>query len=179
MIRTVKERMYCLVFAAALASVPGLRAQEAKTPPTAPVPTAIVNGKRVFISNAGMDSTSLAVFKREGDPDEPYNHFYAAMKNWGRYELVASPADADLVLEIRFIAPLTDCGKVTSYDPQLNLAIVDAKTHFRLWTFTEPVQVALRKATWDKNFSQGMTNLLDDIKRLAAPPAATVNPGND
>ena len=31
-----------------------------------------------------------------------YNEFYAAMKSWGRYELVSSPADADMVFEIRF-----------------------------------------------------------------------------
>ena len=45
-----------------------------------------------------------------GGSNEPYNRFYAAMKSWGRYELVASPADADWVFEIRFTAPLVDSG---------------------------------------------------------------------
>jgi len=179
--RIVKQGMLCVAFTAALATVPALRAQQTRITQTAAVPAAIVDGKKAFISNAGVDSTSLAIFKRDGDPDESYNKFYVAMKNWGRYELVAAPSDADLVFEIRFTAPLTDCGKAAIYDPQLNLAIVDAKTHFRLWTITEPVQGALRsrKATWDKNFSQGMTNLVNDMRRLAAPPAATGNPGND
>ena len=73
------------------------------------------------------------------------------MKSWGRYELVASPADADLVFELRFTAPIADFGKTAIYEPQLGLSIFDTKTHFVLWTLTEPVQGAFRKATWEKN----------------------------
>lgn len=176
--RILKQWVFCVAFGAALAPVPVLRAQQTKTTQTAPVPAAIVDSKKAFISNAGVDSTSLAIFKSDGGPDEPYNKFYAAMKSWGRYELVTAPADADLVFEIRFTAPLTDCGKAAIYDPQFNLAIVDAKTHFRLWTITEPLQGGLRsrKATWDKNFGQGVTNLINDMKRLATQPAAAGNP---
>ncbi len=133
---------------------------------SAPMPTAIQTAKRVFLGNAGVDATSLAAFRRGGDMNQPYNGFYAAMKNWGRYELVGSPADADLVFEISFAAPLVGADKLATFSPYLRLEILDAKTHFVLWTIVEPVEGAYRKATWDKNFNSGMTNLVSDLKNV-------------
>jgi hypothetical protein len=164
--------MYSIVLAIALVAAPALQAQQPNGAPAAPVPAPIITGKTAFISNAGMDSMSVAVFRNAGDPDQPYNDFYAAMKSWGRYKLVANPADADLVFEIRFTAPITDFGKVTTYDPQLDLTILDAKTHFTLWSLTEPVNGAMRKETWEKNVARGMTNVMNDLKKLSAQPLA-------
>jgi hypothetical protein len=135
--------------------------------PLAPVPPQIADGKKVFISNAGLDNTSLSAFKRAGEPDGPYNRFYAAMKTWGRYEVVAAPADADLVFEIRFTS-----GSETPWEPQFGLSIMESKTHFVLWRLVEPVQGAFRKATFEKNVAQGMANLMDDLKKLAIQPIA-------
>ncbi|MDR3677504.1 MAG: hypothetical protein P4N24_18610 [Acidobacteriota bacterium] len=143
------------------------------------MPAGITAGKRVFISNAGVDGTSLAAFKKAGGANQPYNEFYAAMKDWGRYELVGAPADADLVFEIRFAAPLVMVGNVNTYGPELELAILDSKTHFRLWTFTEPVEGAVLKATWDKNFSRGMGSLMANMKNLVAGPGSGGNPASN
>lgn len=88
------------------------------------------------------------------------------MKNWGRYELVGSPADADLVFEISFAAPLVAADKLSTFAPYLRLEILDAKTHFLLWTIVEPVEGAYRKATWGKNFNTGVTNLVSDLKNI-------------
>ncbi len=173
MLRIGRLGMYGVLLAIAVGAAPAMQAQQPNGTPAAPVPAPIVTGKTAFISNAGMDSMSLSVFRNAGDPDQPYNEFYAAMKSWGRYKLVANPADADLVFEIRFTAPITDFGKVTTYDPQLDLTIVDAKTHFTLWSLIEPVNGAMRKETWEKNVARGMTNLVNDVKRLSVPPSAT------
>jgi hypothetical protein len=113
----------------------------------APMPTAIQTGKRVFLGNAGVDGMSFAAFRASGDRNQPYNWFYMAMKSWGRYELVGSPADADLVFEISFAAPLVGADKLPSFAPYLRLEIFDAKTHFLLWTIVEPMEGAYRKAT--------------------------------
>jgi len=43
------------------------------------------------------------------------------------------------VFEIRFITSLSGTGKIDSFTPELLLTIVDAKTHFTLWTVAEPV----------------------------------------
>jgi hypothetical protein len=173
MLKIVRLGMYGIVLAIALAAAPAMQAQQPNGTPAAPVPAPILTGKTAFISNAGMDAMSVSVFRNAGDPDQPYNEFYAAMKSWGRYKLVANPADADLVFEIRFTAPLTDCGKLTTYDPQLDLTIVDAKTHFTLWSLTEPVNGAMRKETWKKNVTQGTASLINDVKKLSAQPLAT------
>jgi hypothetical protein len=142
-------------------------------PATAPVPQQIINAKKVFVSNAGMDAVAWSAFKRDGDINRPYNQFYMALKARSHYDLVATPADADLVFEIRFGAPISGTGNMTVYAPHLDLTVVDVKTHFILWTIIEPVDGAMRKATWDKNFDRGMTNLMNDLKQLVAAPAAT------
>jgi hypothetical protein len=128
------------------------RAQERQV---APIPAQIITAKKAFIANGGVDATSLAAFRRAKEPGEPYNQFYLAMKSWGRYELVGTPGEANLVLELSFSSPISDCVKLTSYEPQLKLAIFDRETHFRLWTLTEPVEGAYRKPTWDKNVRKG------------------------
>lgn len=133
----------------------------------APVPADIVAAKKVFISNGGVDATSPVAFERTTGPNEPYSQFYFAMKSWGRYELVATPADADLVLQLRFNAPLSSCQ---TYQPQLALAILDTKTRFVLWTLTKPVGDARRKANWDKNLKESIANLVDDLKQIASQP---------
>jgi len=160
------------MFAVAMAVTCGMAvnagAQNVGTPAaaTAPMPTAIQTGKRVFLGNAGVDGMSISAFRRGGDMNQPYNWFYMAMKNWGRYELVGSPADADLVFEISFAAPLVGTEKLLSSAPCLRLEILDAKTHFLLWTIVEPVEGAYRKATWESNFNTGVTNLVSDLKNI-------------
>ena len=93
------------------------------------------------------------------------------MKKWGRYEVVGAPGEADLVLQLSFSAPISDCVKSTSYQPQLTLLIFDTQTHFRLWTFTEPVQGAFLKSTWDKNVEKGIGSLIEDLMQLVAEHA--------
>jgi hypothetical protein len=77
-----------------------LEAQQSKD--VAPIPVQIIAARKVFISNAGQESVPGAF---SGEPDRTYNQFYGAIKNWGQYELVSAPADADLVLEISFTIP--------------------------------------------------------------------------
>jgi hypothetical protein len=168
-------RISYAVFAALLIVVPA-SGQQTKEAAAAPVPSQIVAARKVFIANAGADIVAQSTFKRAGQPDQAYNHFYSAMQNWGRYELVAAPADADLVFEIRFTAPLYYNGTLATYEPQFGLNIVDAKTHFLLWSLAEPVEGAFRKATWLKNFDQGLDLLMGDLKKLSASSLAAIEP---
>jgi len=82
---------------------------------------------------------AFAILQRAGDAEEPYNQFYAAVKSSGKFEIVGTPSDAELVLEIRS-APNFQHRKVDTYQPLVTLAILDSKTHFILWTITEPVE---------------------------------------
>ena len=162
MLRMIKLGILCVALATVFALAPALKAQQAKGTPTAPVPAQILTAKKVFISNAG---------NLMGETYQPYDQFYVAMKSWGRYELVGAPADADLVFEIRFTALALEDNKEYAISPQLELAIVDVKTHFRLWTLTEDVDNARLESNRDKNFNHAMANLVEDVKKLALPPA--------
>jgi hypothetical protein len=138
----------------------------------APVPGLITSARKIFIANMGADNFSQNAFKRLQDPARPYNAFYAEMKSWNHYEIVDSPADAELIFEIAFSAPIVGEGQsAVAYGPEFNLAILDAKTHIRLWTLAGPVDGAFRKATFEKNRSKGMSLLMEDLKKLSTPVA--------
>jgi len=112
-----------------------------------------------------------------GGPDRPYNEFYAAMKSWGRYDLVSSPSDADLVLKISF--SLSDMYFVAKPDlvlGQLQLVIVDPKTHVALWTIVQYVPGAILGGNRDKNFDQSIDTLMDRFKKLATPSTVVATP---
>ena len=97
MLKIVASGIRCVGLAAALMVAPVLGAQATKVTAAAPIPAQIGAARKVFIANDGADLAGQAVFKRAGEPEAAYNHFYAAMQAWGRYELVSTPADADLV----------------------------------------------------------------------------------
>ena len=138
----------------------------------APVPPQIAAAQKVFISNAGGESFESVIDETvfSGGPDRPYNQFYAAMKGWGRYELVSSPADADLVLEISWV--LTDTGLKLPVLGQLRLLVIDPKTHVTLWNLTEYVRGAILLGNRDKNFDRAMTIDVNRLKILMSVPAA-------
>jgi hypothetical protein len=169
-------RIYSIVLAAALIVVPALSGQQPKEAAAAPVPSQIVSARKVFISNAGADIVSQSAFKRAGEPDEAYNHFYSAMQSWGRYELVSTPGEADLVFELRFTAPMYMNGSLPIFEPQFGLSILDAKTHFLLWSLAVPVEGAFRKATWLKNFDHGLGRLMDDLRNMTARAVGSAEP---
>jgi len=151
----VRLAIASLGFAMILSPVAALFAQ------SAPLPSQIVAARKVFISNtgSGFDSNSWS-----GGPDRIYNEFYAAMKSWGRYELVSAPSDADLVLDVNVIRD--------SVVWQFKLEILDPKTRIVLWTQYEPIKITVSQKTRDKNFDDTINKLVEDLKALTAQPAA-------
>lgn len=179
--KTIVTEIHAAIVAASLLSGAILNAQQPSKAPAAPVPSQILNAKKVFISNAGVDGLALAAFERLGEPNKPYNQFYVAMKTWGHYELVSAPADADLVFEIRFGSPLSSTPQ--AYAPHFGVTILDAKTHFALWTLGEPVEGAFSKTTFIRNLGQAMDRVMNDLKTLAgestpSTPDAHGSPSN-
>ena len=175
----MKREIVCLALAIVCSAVPDLRAQNQKELLPAPLPSQIFTARRVFVSNAGGDTLD----EYSGGPDRAYNQLYAALRGWGRYELVAVPADAELVFEISFASRVlgenisggggTPVSNKTFRDTQFRLTIVDLKTHVLLWTYIEHVQGALLQGNRDKNFDLAMTALVNDIKNVAGQPATT------
>lgn len=116
---------------------------------------------------------SLDVFKKAGWVNEPYNSVYAALKSWGHWQLLSSPEGADLIVSVRFIAPVTSYsgGMPVSYLPQEDLTLLDGKTRVPLWTVNQTFQGAFRKSSWEKNYSEGVTSLVNQLKALTTPSA--------
>jgi hypothetical protein len=158
----------------AIVALPTLGAQQSKVPlaAPAPVPPQIAAAQKVFISNAGGESLETVIDQVvfNGGPDRPYNEFYAAMKTWGRYQIVSSPADADVVLEISWV--LTDTGLRLPVLGQLRLRVVDPKSSITLWNLTEYVRGAILLGNRDKNFEQAMNTIVSRMETLAEPHPA-------
>jgi hypothetical protein len=176
MLNPARFRFFQIVFAILLFIIPA-SAQQAPPPGLAPVPAPLLNGKKVFISNAGADS-GLFPHPFSGDPDRPYNQFYADIQAWGRYELVSDPADADLVFELQLSAPNgpANANKIKGASdplPMFRLVVLDRKTHYVLWALTESVDVAYIQKTHDRNFDQALANITDDLKRLTSSASAS------
>jgi hypothetical protein len=167
----VKLSILSTALALTLLAVPGLEAQQADETAPAPLPSQIVTAKKVFISNAGGEIPS---YRWSGGSSRTYNQFYAAIKSWGRYELVGAPADADLVLEISFVNPIYTKEEISSDDPQFRLVLLDPKTHILLWTLTMrvPEKRGLQKSR-DRDFDESLVSLVGDLKKLTARPTAT------
>jgi hypothetical protein len=154
--------------------------QQALADKPAPVPTQILTAKKVFISNAGAEWDARIW---TGDSARTYNEFYAAIQEWGRYELVSAPGDADLILQISFAQPLGDVNVFgpsggstigsSAKDPQFRLVLLDPKTHVVLWAFTEHLQpgAGLKKAR-DRVFDETLSAVVNDLKILTTPRAA-------
>jgi hypothetical protein len=166
MSRTVRTMIVFCFFVVLASSSPIVSSQERGVAPPAPVPAQIFTAKNVFISNGGLDGIAFQAFRKLGDVDQPYNAFYAAMKEWGKYTLVFSPAEADLVFEIRFNAPFNGDEHVSRYVAQFMLTIYDVKTRFVLWTMLAPVEGALRRETFIRNVNQGIGSLMAELKSL-------------
>ena len=179
-----KTLKFAILFGVIAAWAPACDASpQAKTVLPAPFPAQIARGKKVFVSNAGGDSNGLF----SGEPRRLYDQFYTALKSWGRYELVGSPAEADLVFEIGFSNPFVTVdvsgngGIVSSRavsDPQFRLVIIDPGTRVILWVFTEHLAPALMQGNRDKNFDQTLSFLVNDLQNVAGQPVATASSNN-
>ncbi len=163
--------LYC-VFAAL--SISSANAQS-KPAPSAPVPAQILSAKKVFIANAGGDEMAPEDPIFSGGPERAYNEFYAAVKNWGRFEIVGSPAEADLLLAIRQdVSAVIPSGKgSSSYVPQFRLKIRDPKTNALLWGFNVHSEFGMGQGNSDRNFDQAIDRLVIDLRGLVMQPQST------
>ena len=153
-------------------------ARAANDIPAAPLPSQILTAKKAFISNAGglLDLNIVS-----GDRRRDYNQVYAAIQAWGHYELVASPAEADLILQISIIYIPRQMGADVTPFPTFRLALLDPKTNVALWVLDEylvdkPSLGLILKKNRDKVFDEAIEKLVGDLKTLTAPPAATNAP---
>jgi len=144
------------------------------------VPAGILSAKAVFVSNGGSDG-GLFPEPFSGDANRPYFGWVGQLQHLGKYNLVADPSLADLVMEIQLLAPTgpqhsaKDLG-AADFLPFFKLTIYDRKTHYVLWTVTEPIEYAYLQKTHDKNFDVALSHLADDVQALSQPGAGSLYP---
>ncbi len=141
-------------------------AKNRKDVPVAPLPAEIVGAKKIFLSNGG--GSNLA-----------YDAFYSEMKQWGRYEIVGSPYEADLIVELAYRVErggtsvwsstntynnTTQVHSAQIVDPQLVLTIYDAKTKTSLWSETDHRRLARRQKNREKEIVNSAQRLVNDLK---------------
>ena len=169
----------------AISLLSGLAVAQAKQDEQAPLPSQIVAAKKVFIANGGGDDPGMPDPLFSGGADRAYNQFYSAMKSAGRYELVGSPSEADLLFEIRFsVVPdkrpnssfWGDKGTADAYDALFRLEIRDPKTNALLWAFNEHMEWAMLRSNRNKNFDQASGRIASDVLSLASRAAGETAP---
>lgn len=144
-----------------LMDAPASFASKKKTVPPAPIPQAIVEAKKIFLANAGGNQLA-------------FDEFYSQVKTWARYEIVGSPADADIVMELKYFV-VDEGTRVSSYtnsytgqtqvlshhrtDPELQLNVYGAKSKDLLWSVTDH----RRLARFEKNIEKESVNSADRL----------------
>jgi len=134
--------------------------------PTGPVPASIAAAHNILLTTVDV-SPNFPL-----DPGQVYNNIYADLQSWGHYQLVSTPQQANLIFELREVAPRSEIygghGYVYSaHSPAFLLTIVDPKTQLALWTITSPVYLAGKKQVYAHWVSLAESNLVSRIKVVA------------
>lgn len=168
----ILARLLILVIA-----IPALAVQSGKSTALDPALAQLVAAKKVFISNLGEDTIEWTFNPGWSDDriDPPYNYLYAAMQNWGLYQLVLVPADADLIFEVEYSDPVTyDYSTKPRNEPiphpQLTLTVRDPATHGVIKEFMEKFNWAILPSNREKDFAQATVNLLNDMAQALGRP---------
>src|SRR5258708_1321510 len=147
-------------------SVYALGSRSRKDIPPAPLPAVVTNDQKVFLANGGGS-------------DFGYDAFYGAMKNWGKYQIVGSPEEADLIVELAYRVErggtrvwsstntyngTTQVHSAQIIDPQLVLTIYDARSKNSLWSTTDHRRLARREKNREKETINSAERLVEDLK---------------
>jgi hypothetical protein len=140
-----------------------------KDVPPAPLPAVVINAQKVFLTNGGGS-------------DLGYDAFYAAMNSWGKYKIVGSPEEADLIVELAYRIErggtrvwsstntydgTTQVHSAQIVDPQLVLTIYDAKSKNSLWSTIDHRRLARREKNREKETINSAERLVDELRTRA------------
>ena len=146
--------------------VSALPAKTRKDIPPAPLPTAVVNAHKVFLSI-------------RGGSDLAFDAFYQGIKNWGKYQIVGSPAEAELIVELSYeevhggtrvwsttntYNNTTQVHSAQVIDPQLILTIYDASTKNSLWSTIDHRRLARLEKNREKEMINSAERLVEELR---------------
>ncbi|HTV08192.1 MAG TPA: DUF4136 domain-containing protein [Candidatus Aquilonibacter sp.] len=148
----------------------GINHPSAPQVPGGPLPAAIASAHTVLLTNVGV-SARLGL-----DSNELYNDIHQRMQQWGYYQLVSTPQQADLIFQLDEIDPrngtnVTPGTDVYNRTPSFRIVILDAKTGIALWTVTSPIYITGKK-TYAHWMDVSEENLMTRLKALAQQPVS-------
>jgi hypothetical protein len=141
--------------------------------PAGPVQARIAFAHNILLTSVGT-SPNFPI-----DSGQIYNDITAGLQSWGHYNLVSSQDQADLIFQLRAVAPVSNLyaghGYVYStHSPAFILTIVEPKTQLTLWTITSPVYFYGKKQVFAHWIALSVANLVSRIKVVAGQPLSTV-----
>ncbi len=150
-----------------------MSARHRKDIPPAPLPAIIVNAKKIFLTNGGGS-------------DLAYDTFYSEMRKWGKYQIVGSPDEADLIVELSYsvehdgtrvwsatntYTKTTQVFSAQIVDQKLILTIYDAKSKAVLWSTIDHLKLARREKNREKETINSAERLVDKLKTRVNLPS--------
>ena len=138
--------------------------------------------KPVFVPpSARLAAAKSALVKNGGGSEIPYNVISSGMEGWGRFKLVDSSPEADIVVEVTSpeeeggvsvgSRTRTATGRTEETTTSRNLSsggirllVYDAKTHVALWSASEPAKGAMRQKAREDNLVQAAARLLTKFR---------------
>jgi hypothetical protein len=179
--------MRCVASLVAVVLISGiLLAQEKpQAPPEQKNPT--------YVSPSARLAAAKTVFmKNNGGSEIPFNVISGGLEGWGRFLLVDSPAQADIVIGVtspdddhtsqntsktkvgasgRMQEP--DSASRNVYEGPIKMVVSDAHTHLTLWAASEQPKGGFRQRARDEHLVEAAQHLVTKFReRLEPPPPA-------
>ncbi|HTZ72700.1 MAG TPA: hypothetical protein VMB47_02170 [Candidatus Aquilonibacter sp.] len=129
----------------------------------APLPAAVTSAKTIFIHN-------------DGNTPVVYEAFCDAIRDWGKYRIVASADRADLIVTLSYREPdkgtaswggnsfVSTQPKREKSDAEVTLTIYDAGTNEPLWSASDPQKHAMREKNRDRQAIQSVQHLVSNLE---------------
>jgi len=136
--------------------------RRAQQPPPPEVISKVTSARKVFLHNASGANT-YGAYSLVGGVDAGYNALSTSLKQWGYFQLVASPSQADLIFEI---GSLRSC----SIEGMTN------KVTERNYVIVAPVKERLSTKARQEALAKSIEALTDQIKALVVEPAPIERP---
>jgi hypothetical protein len=151
-----------------------------KNIPEAPLPAAIVHARKAFLLNGQTTAQDLT---KNGNI-LAFDTLYADVKSWGKYELVDSPKDADIVIELQYRPYSEGSRSFGVYNPSSNtvqtrsvtvagadfaLVIYQATSKEQLWSVSDACGFARLVKNQQKEVIKSIGRLVEGLKTRTAP----------
>lgn len=146
-----------------------------------------------YVSPSARLAAAKTVFvKNNGGSEIPFNVISGGMEGWGRFLLVDSPTQADIVIDVTspdddHTSQDTSKTKVGAsgrmdgsaaasrnvYEGPIKMVVSDAHTHLTLWAASEAPKGAFRQRARDEHLVEAAQRLMTRFReRLEPPPPA-------